>query len=167
MALVKSSKRKKPAPQTDLDLFRSAIGKGHLHGNYYVALLGLRHYDPLKIYQSVKKGFPFSAFSHFQRNTDLSTDALLGLISIPARTLARRKKKGRLDPDESDRLLRASRVFGRALQLFEGDSEAAKLWMSSAQRALGGMIPVELATTDVGAKEVEQLVGRLEYGIPT
>ena len=166
MALIKPPKRKKPALQTDLDLFRSAIGKGHLQTYYYVALLGLRNYDPLQIYQSVKKGFPFSAFSRFQRNTDLSTDALLGLISIPPRTLARRREKVRLDPDESDRLLRASRVFGRALQLFEGDSEAAKLWMSSAQRALGGMIPVELATTDVGAKEIEQLIGRLEYGIP-
>lgn len=167
MALLKSSKRKKPTSPTDMDLFRSAIGKGQLHGYYYVALLGLREYDPLEIYQSVRRGFRFSAFSHFQRNTDLSTDALLGLISIPARTLARRKEKGRLEPEESDRLLRASRVFGRALELFEGDSEATKLWMSSAQRALGGMIPVELAATDVGAKEVEQLIGRLEYGIPT
>lgn len=87
---------------------------------------------------------------------------LAELAQIPPRTLARRKEEGRLDPDESDRLLRASRVFGRALALFEGDVDAARTWLSAEQPALGGMAPLELATTDVGAREVENLIGRLE-----
>ena len=70
-------------------------------------------------------------------------------------------------PEESDRLLRVSRVFGRALELFEGDRDAAATWLTSPQRALGGLVPFELAKTDVGAQEVERLVGRLEHGIPT
>ena len=63
--------------------------------------------------------------------------------------------------------MRASRIFGRAMELFEGDSKAARAWLTSAQPALGGLVPLELARTDVGASEVEGLIGRLEYGIPS
>ena len=88
------------------------------------------------------------------------------LVQLPARTLARRKAAGRLEREESDRLLRASRVFGRALELFEGDADAAREWLLDRQPLLGGLVPLELATTDVGAAEVERLIGRLEHGIP-
>jgi putative toxin-antitoxin system antitoxin component (TIGR02293 family) len=100
-------------------------------------------------------------------NTSLSTKALSELTQIPSRTLTRRKQEGKLDPEESDRLVRASRVFGRALELFEGDDNAARAWLSTEQPALGGLVPLELAQTDVGSQEVEHLIGRLEYGIPS
>ena len=69
------------------------------------------------------------------------------------------------EPDESDRLLRASRVFGRALELFEGDPEAARRWLGLPQPALGGATPLAFARTEAGAREVEDLVGRLEHGV--
>jgi len=97
----------------------------------------------------------------------LSAKAIAELIQIPTRTLTRRKSEGKLAPEESDRLVRASRIFGRAMELFEGDSRAARGWLTSAQPALGGLVPLEIARTDVGASEVESLIGRLEYGIPS
>ena len=68
----------------------------------------------------------------------------------------------RRPPDESDRLLRASRVLGRTIELFEGDREAAKRWLTRPQRALGGATPFDLARTEVGALAVERLVDHLE-----
>ena len=56
-------------------------------------------------------------------------------------------------------------VFGRALELFEGDSRAAERWLSSPKRALGGAVPYELAETEAGAREVEALIGRIEHGV--
>jgi putative toxin-antitoxin system antitoxin component (TIGR02293 family) len=151
----------------DLVEIRSRIQSGRREGHYYVALLGLRTYETLKLYQYVRKGFPYSTFLRFQRNTSLSTKALSELTQISARTLTRRKEEGKLDPEESDRLVRASRVFGRALELFEGDDNAARAWLSTEQPALGGLVPLELAQTDVGTQEVENLIGRLEHGIPS
>lgn len=157
----------KPAAPESADI-AEARSRAHLGGGYaHVALLGLRTYEPLRIYRSVRRGLSYAVFEHFQRNTALSTQALADLLQIPPRTLARRKAAGRLDPVESDRLVRASRIFGRALELFEGDTEAARHWLTTAQTGLGGLVPLELATTDVGATEVEQLIGRLEYGIPS
>ena len=156
----------KPEP-ADLAAIRAGIQSGLKAQYFYVALLGLRNYEPLRIYEHVRAGFSFAAFERFQRNTALSSSALAALVRLPPRTVARRKAAGRLEPDESDRLLRASRVFGRALELFEGDADGAREWLLSAQPLLGNLVPLDLATTDVGALEVERLIGRLEHGIPS
>ena len=150
----------------DLDEVRRHLAAPHRDEHFYVALLGLRSYEPLRIYQNVRRGLSYSAFEHLQRNTGLAARAIGELAQIPARTLARRRGEGRFDPEESDRLVRLARIFGRALELFEGDPAEALRWLSSAQVALGGMVPLDLARTDVGAREVESLVGRLEHGIP-
>jgi putative toxin-antitoxin system antitoxin component (TIGR02293 family) len=134
--------------------------------HFYVALLGLRSYQPIRIYAQLQKGLAYAAFERFQRNTGLSSAAVAELIQLPARTLARRKEAGRLLPDESDRLMRAARVFGRALELFEGDPEPARHWLTSKQPLLGNLVPLDLSGTDLGAREVEQLIGRLTHGIP-
>lgn len=155
----------KPEP-VDLTEIRNRLKSGTRVQYLYVALLGLRDYEPLKIYDRVRAGLSFSTLVRFQRNTSLAPGDLFALVQLSPRTLARRKAAGRLEPDESDRLLRASRVFGRALELFEGDSEAAREWLLEKQPLLGGLAPLELATTDVGALEVERLIGRLEHGIP-
>ncbi|HEY5939731.1 MAG TPA: antitoxin Xre/MbcA/ParS toxin-binding domain-containing protein [Gemmatimonadales bacterium] len=151
----------------DLSEIRSRIRSGRTEGHFYVALLGLRGYEPLALYRHVRKGLAYSSFVRFQRNTSLSARTIAELIQIPTRTLTRRKAEGKLAPEESDRLVRAARIFGRAMELFEGDSDAARMWLTSAQPALGGLVPLELARTDVGASEVENLTGRLEYGIPS
>jgi putative toxin-antitoxin system antitoxin component (TIGR02293 family) len=156
-----------PTDSADLAEVRAHLHPGVRAEHFYAALLGLRTYEPLRLYQQVRRGLTYGAFERLQRNTALPARTLAELAEIPARTLARRREEGRLDPDESDRLLRVARVFGRALELFEGDPTAARRWLSAPQPALGGMIPLELAKTDVGAREVEQLVGRLEHGIPS
>lgn len=156
-----------PHGSADLGEIQSRIKSGRTEGHYYVALLGLRTYEPLALYRQVRKGLAYSAFTRFQRNTSLSAKVVSELTQISSRTLTRRKSEGKLSPEESDRLVRASRVFGRAMDLFEGDHEAARAWLTAGQMALGGLVPLELAGTDVGSKEVENLIGRLEHGIPS
>jgi putative toxin-antitoxin system antitoxin component (TIGR02293 family) len=151
----------------DLNAIQSRIRSGRTTGYFYVALLGLRTYEALAVHRHVRKGLAYSAFARFQRNTGLPAGAISQLIQIPSRTLTRRKSEGKLTPEESDRLVRAARVFGRAMELFEGAGKAARLWLTAPQPALGGLIPLELAGTDVGATEVEALIGRLEHGIPS
>lgn len=150
----------------DLAEVQKRIKTGHREGHYYVALLGMRVYEPLAVYTAVRKGFRYSVFERLRRNTMLSASMLAALTLISERTLARRKEQGRLEPEESDRLLRVARVYGRALELFEGDIVAASRWLTAPQHALGGLAPLELAKTDIGAQEVERLVGRIEHGIP-
>ncbi len=65
----------------------------------------------------------------------------------------------------SDHRLRASRVFAKALELFEGDRDAASEWMQTPLPALGGERPIDIARTELGAWQVENLVGRIEHGV--
>jgi putative toxin-antitoxin system antitoxin component (TIGR02293 family) len=160
-----AARRGVDTPTKDLDRFRQYLRRGAPGPHAYVVLLGLETFDPLDLLRAVKKGLPYRTFERFRRNTSLSFERVTDLIDIPRRTMTRRKRDGRFLPDESDRLLRASRLFGKTLELFEGDRDAATEWLTTAQPALGGTIPLDLARTDVGAREVERLVGRLEHGV--
>ncbi|HJR16717.1 MAG TPA: antitoxin Xre/MbcA/ParS toxin-binding domain-containing protein [Gemmatimonadales bacterium] len=155
------------AGSPDLGEIQSRIRSGRTEGHFYVALLGLRTYEPLPLDRQVRKGLAYSTFARFQRNTGLPAGNIAELIQIPTRTLSRRRSEGKFAPEESDRLVRAARVFGRAMELFDGDGDAARVWLTARQPALGGRAPLELARTDVGAGEVESLIGRLEHGIPS
>jgi putative toxin-antitoxin system antitoxin component (TIGR02293 family) len=60
-----------------------------------------------------------------------------------------------------------SRVYARTLDLFEGDADAARRWFYTPARALGGERPIDFARTDLGTREVEALIDRLEQGVLT
>jgi putative toxin-antitoxin system antitoxin component (TIGR02293 family) len=148
-----------------VEQYRVFLQGGHPGPNSHVVLLGLHTFDLSQLLRSVEQGLPYSAFERFVANTAIPSDQALVLVDIPQRTLTRRKREGRFRQDESDRLVRASRLFGRALSLFEGNREAATRWLSEPQRGLGGEVPLALARTEVGALEVERLMGRLEHGV--
>lgn len=139
----------------------SGLGGEHA----YLWLLGLEPGDTTALVERVEEGFPYQVLESFIQNVDVTRERVANLVQIRPRTLDRRKAEGRLHPDESDRLLRVCRTFGRAIELFEWDVEAAKEWLSSSQRALGGSVPLRMAKTEIGAREVEALIGRLEHGV--
>ena len=84
---------------------------------------------------------------------------------IPDRTLDRRiSARQNLTLDEADGIARLLRVIAAARKLFENDDRADQ-WLRSPNPALSGAVPIRLARTDVGGRAVEQVLGRLEYGI--
>ena len=132
----------------------------------YASLLGLRTFDPGALHARLEEGLSFQALERLRDVLDLPLSRFAELVRIPSRTLGRRRDAGRLEPDESDRLLRLSRIVGLALRLFEGDLGRTRTWLLTPHSATAGESPLEFATTEVGAREVEYLIGRLEHGIP-
>lgn len=131
----------------------------------YVVLLGMSQFDWPGVLAAIEKGLPFSALERFQRNSGLTQEQVLDLVQIASRTFMRRKQQSRLSPAESDRLVRAARIFAKALHLMGGDAAETVAWLSEAQRAFRGVTPLAMAKTEVGAFEVERLIGQLEYGV--
>ena len=131
----------------------------------YLSLLGLRSFDTASLLKRLDEGLSYAAFEKLKRRLGVSSQELADATLITQRTLARRKKAGRLQPDESDRLVRMARVFSMAIELFEGDAEGAREWMMQPRRALGGPSPFEMARTEVGAGEVVRLIHQLEHGV--
>lgn len=148
----------------EIESYLEAV-RGSRGPNAYVVLLGLRSFDTPTLHKKVEQGFAFSALLKILRLMALPMQVLAEVLFIPPRTLQRRKATGRLEPDESDRLLRLSRIYGKAIELFEGDNPAALQWLQSPLKALGGTSPLAMSKTEPGAQEVERLISRLEYGV--
>ena len=131
----------------------------------YLSLLGLRSTDTAALVKRLEEGISYAAFERLKRKLKVSSQELADATLITHRTLARRKKAGRMQPDESDRLVRLARVFSKAIELYVGNVDSAQNWMMSPNRAFGGVSPFEMAKTEVGAREVENLIGRIEHGV--
>jgi putative toxin-antitoxin system antitoxin component (TIGR02293 family) len=130
-------------------------------------LLGMDETGTNELVRRVSAGFPYEVLESFRENTGLGMGEVARLVQINPRTLSRRKREGRLHPDESDRVLRLSRVYGRTLGLFGGDLGKARHWLSTPKVALGGESPLDYSRVDVGAREVVDLIGRIEHGVPS
>lgn len=112
---------------------------------------------------AVRDGLPYSLLELLQAVADLSAAATAKVLGIPERTLARRKKEGKLTAEESDRLDRVQRVVNLGIQVL-GDDEKLRLWIHAPNRGLGGVVPLDLLDTDYGVRAVEDVLRRLEYG---
>ncbi len=116
----------------------------------------------------VKAGLPVGEFDALRELLDLTVERLAGKIGVSTATLSRRRHSGQpLDAGRSDRLLRFARLFRLAAELHDGDEVAARAWLNKPARALDGETPLDHADTEAGAREVEQLIGRLEHGVYT
>ena len=131
----------------------------------YAALLGIDKSDAASLRAEVEKGLSFGRLVNLTRVMGLTLQTAAEILFISPRSLQRRKIEGRLHTDESDRLLRLSRIFGLAIELFEGHKDAAITWMSERLPVLGLASPLEMSKTEPGALEVERLIGRLEHGV--
>jgi putative toxin-antitoxin system antitoxin component (TIGR02293 family) len=119
---------------------------------------------PHSVIRRIQKGFSFRELEALQKTIDLPFEQLAAKLSISRSTLQRRKAAGRLSPDESDKVTRFSRLLTLAADLF-GSVEKGRAWLKHPQRGLGGAIPLDYAETEVGAQEVEKLLGRIKYSV--
>jgi putative toxin-antitoxin system antitoxin component (TIGR02293 family) len=131
----------------------------------YARRIGVKVDNTSELIEKINNGLAYRTFEELQRDLGVPAKELAEVVQIAPRTLTRRKTAGKFLPDESDRILRTSRVFERVLELFEGDHEAARRWITSATRTLNGSSPLHFSVTEVGAREVENLIGRLERGV--
>ncbi len=120
--------------------------------------------SPHQLVEVVQGGLKFDEVQALRLDLGLPLDQLAEKLGIARATLHRRKASGRLAPDESDRVIRFARLFRQAEQVF-GGAEEGRQWLAFPQHGLGGAVPLDYARTEVGAREVESLLGRIEYGV--
>jgi len=133
-----------------------------------VTILGLpREHDVTVVIRAVDRGFESASVSRLAEYLGVSEGDVLQAVDISRSTFSRRKKaKKGLTTEESDRLYRLTRLLGRAVAVL-GDEAEARSWMRTPKRALGDVSPLMMARTDAGVQEVEDLLGRIEYGVPS
>lgn len=113
--------------------------------------------------ETVKAGLPYASLEALIKKFGLAREEAAAALHLPQRTIARRKKEQKLQADESDRLLRLARVSAQAATTL-GSEEKAVQWLRRPNRALGNRAPLDLIDSDIGTRQVEEVLGRIEHG---
>ncbi len=124
----------------------------------------LREPEAAYMVEKVRNGLDFIEFHAFREMIGITEERLGALLGMSRATLHRRKKSGHLDRSESDRLVRYARILNRVTEFFQSRKAAAE-WLNSPAFAFNGETPLDYADTEIGAREVEALVGRIEHGV--
>jgi putative toxin-antitoxin system antitoxin component (TIGR02293 family) len=146
---MKQNYKKPPHPEDEPDPSESSV---------------LKSPEAPYLINRVREGLLMVEFHSACEMLGLSEERLAALLGISRATLHRRKKTGHLDRMESDRLVRYARIFYRANAVF-GSPDKARSWLTAPAIAFNHEIPLDFADTEMGAREVEALLGRIEHGV--
>jgi putative toxin-antitoxin system antitoxin component (TIGR02293 family) len=110
----------------------------------------------------VDRGIRLRVLGHVQK-AGFSKREIENLI-IPARTWRHRKQKREpLSIEESDRVVRLTRIQALAEDVF-GDVGNANRWLRQPLAILDHKAPLEVARTEAGARLIEQLLAKIDWG---
>jgi putative toxin-antitoxin system antitoxin component (TIGR02293 family) len=112
---------------------------------------------------AIREGFLHSVVDALVGSSGLTLQEVASSLDLSTRSLQRRKHQGRLARYESDRLYRLARLLALA-DYFIGDREKTIGWMKRPNLVLGGIPPLKLLDTELGARQVENILGRIGYG---
>lgn len=110
----------------------------------------------------VHRQIPLRALAHLKRGG--FSEREIGQLIIPERTQRHRKaKREPLTVEESDRLVRLARIQALAEDVF-GETDKANRWLRERLGILGSKSPLEVAQTDAGARVIEQILAKIDWG---
>jgi putative toxin-antitoxin system antitoxin component (TIGR02293 family) len=112
----------------------------------------------------LRSGLPYSVLEALAHDFQLELRELARILDIPWTTLMRRRRAKHFQPDESDRLYRLAHIAALAADVLEDKARGSR-WLRKPNRALGGVVPLQLLDTEVGARQVETVLGRIEHGV--
>lgn len=129
-----------------------------------VAILGKRISSIEELEQTVSNGIPKRALRRTAERIYSSAGPVRDIMFriVPEATF---KRRTRLSPSEGARTERLARVIAAAEYVWD-DREAAREWLTKPHPELDGRTPVEAAMSELGARQVEEVLERLFYGLP-
>jgi putative toxin-antitoxin system antitoxin component (TIGR02293 family) len=127
------------------------------------AVLGRRLNRDVDLQAAIREGFPQKVIEELMEAADLSIKELAACLDLSPRSLQRRRREGRLARYESDRIYRLARIVALAKSSLGGRNAAVR-WLKRPNRALGGKAPLAVIDTELGARAVENVLGRIAFG---
>ena len=116
------------------------------------------------IAEAVESGLPKLSLERVVERAGIEGPARAKLMQrvVPAATY---KRRHRLKLVESEKTERLARVIALAEMLWDDEVEARR-FLSTPHPELNGRKPIEAALTELGARQVEDIVNRALYGLP-
>lgn len=118
-----------------------------------------------KVRQAVERGLPVEAVRELQgelkrlgvRRPSDYVDSIVSRATL--------QRRDRLKPAEGEQLVRVASVLATAVDVW-GDQHDAGEFLTSPHPMLGGAVPIDLALSEIGARQVEQLLWAMDLGLP-
>lgn len=111
----------------------------------------------------IRQGLTVTTLDRVSTELELSPETLERMLGVSSRTLQRRRRTDqRLSARESDRLWRLLYVLERAIQTFDGNTDAARQWLLTPKPILNAETPLQRLDTEPGFREVEDMLTVLD-----
>ena len=128
-------------------------------------VLGTPTTSLLQLNEAVQRGLPKSTLRNVARRvfSDAAEQRTIMHRVVPEATYKRRRE--RLSPAESERTERLARVVAMAEDVWQ-DRELARRFLTTPHAEIGGKTPLDAALTELGARQAEDVMDRIVYGLP-
>ncbi len=118
-----------------------------------------------RVRQAVEEGLPVEAVKELQaelkrfgvRRPSEYVDSIISRATL--------RRRARLKPAEGEQLVRVAAVLAAAADVW-GDDEDAAQFLTSPHPMLGGGVPIDLALSEIGARQVEHILLAMDLGLP-
>jgi putative toxin-antitoxin system antitoxin component (TIGR02293 family) len=119
----------------------------------------------MELSNAVERGLPKSTLRNVARHifSDTADQRAMMHRIVPEATYKRRRE--RLSPAESERTERLARVVAMAEEVWQ-DLEEARRFLITPHPEMGGKTPLDAALTELGARQAEEVMARIVYGLP-
>jgi putative toxin-antitoxin system antitoxin component (TIGR02293 family) len=130
-----------------------------------VRILGRSVTSLLELNDAVERGLPKSTLRNVARRVfpDTAEQRTMMQRIVPEATYKRRRE--RLSPAESARTERLARVVAMAEDVWQ-DRDQARRFLTTPHPEMGGKTPLDAALTELGARQAEEVMARILYGLP-
>jgi putative toxin-antitoxin system antitoxin component (TIGR02293 family) len=119
----------------------------------------------LQLSDAVERGLPKISLRNVARRvySDAADQRAMMHRLVPEATYKRRRE--RLSPAESERTERMARVVAMAEEVWQ-DRALARRFLTTQHAEMGGKTPLDAALTELGARQAEEVMARILYGLP-
>jgi putative toxin-antitoxin system antitoxin component (TIGR02293 family) len=119
----------------------------------------------LELNDAVERGLPKATLRNVARRVyaDAADQRAMMHRIVPEATYKRRRD--RLSHVESERTERLARVVAMAEEVW-GDRDQARRFLTAPHPEIGGKTPLDAALTELGARQAEEVMSRILYGLP-
>lgn len=123
--------------------------------------------NPHTLLRVIRDGISYDEFEKIKERSGLSLAEWANYLNLSERTLLRYAKNSEnLDKSTSERVIEIAMLQERASDVF-GDLDVFNQWINSPVRALGNAMPKEYLDSSIGIQILNEVMGRIEHGIPS
>lgn len=118
----------------------------------------------IQLIRRSRQGLAGSDTSRIAGQLGVSDKEMARLLNLSESTYYRRAKAGRLDAATSERLLLLARLATYGAEVFQ-DKDKFNRWLRRPLRVLANESPLDLLDSPTGVQLIEDILGRIEYGV--